>query len=106
MKKNTRLIMMQQEQNLQIDEFAKSVRAGESDDVEPFFNVYRAVAMSATAILGWRSCLNHGENFKIPDFRDPEERNTVRDDDLTPFPDENGNGATLPCALPVASEEN
>lgn len=71
-----------------------------ADDVEPFFDVYRSVAMSATAILGWRSCLNHGENFRIPDFRNAEERNAVRNDDLTPFPDENGNGITLPCALP------
>lgn len=71
------------------------------DGREPFFDVYRAVAMSATAILGWRSCLNHGENFKIPDFRDKADRDRVRDDDLTPFPDENGRGATLPCALPV-----
>ena len=67
---------------------------------EPFFDVYRAVNMSATAILGWRSCLNHGENFKVPDFRNKEEREAVRDDDLTPFPDENGEGATLPAALP------
>lgn len=71
------------------------------NDVDPFFDVYRSVAMSATAILGWRSCLNHGENFKIPDFRNKKERDKVRDDDLTPFPDENGNGITLPCALPL-----
>ncbi len=68
--------------------------------VDPFFDVYRSVAMSATAILGWRSCLNHGENLLIPDFRKKEERDFVRNDDLTPFPDENGNGITLPCALP------
>ena len=71
-----------------------------ADGIEPFFNVYRAVAMSATGILGWRSCLNHGENYKVPDFTNIEERNAVRNDDLTPFPDENGNGITLPCALP------
>ncbi len=65
-----------------------------------YFDVYKAAAMSAVAILGWRSCLNHGENFKIPDFRNKEDRDTVRNDNLTPFPDENGNGATLPCALP------
>lgn len=67
---------------------------------EPFFNVYRAVSMSATAILGWRSCLNHGENYKIPDFKNKEERDRIRDDNLTPFPDQEGNGITLPCALP------
>ena len=68
---------------------------------EPFFNVYRAAAMSAVGILGWRSCLNHGENMKIPDFRIKEERDAVRNDRLTPFPDSEGNGITLPCALPV-----
>ena len=52
--------------------------------------------MSATAILGWRSCLNHGENYRIPDFRNEEERRAVEKDDLTPFPDETGGGATLP----------
>ena len=70
------------------------------DGKEPFFDVYKGAAMSATAILAWRSCLNHGQNYKVPDFRDAAEREMVRDDDLTPFPDENGNGATLPAALP------
>ncbi|MCQ2428776.1 MAG: Gfo/Idh/MocA family oxidoreductase [Clostridia bacterium] len=74
------------------------------DGKEPFFDVYKGVAMSATAILGWRSALNHGENYKIPDFRIPAERDAVRNDDTTPFPDENGEGATLPCALPWPPE--
>lgn len=74
-------------------------------DGKPFyFDVYKAVSMSATAIIGWRSALEHGRNYLVPDFRIPEERNLVRWDDLTPFPDENGNGITLPCALPY--EEN
>lgn len=69
------------------------------DDAKPCFDVYQAVAMSTVGILGWRSCLNHGENFKIPDFRNKAERAAVRDDDLTPFPDAEGKGATLPCSL-------
>lgn len=76
------------------------------DGKEPFFDVYRGAAMSATAILGWRSCLNHGENFRIPDFKNKEDRDSVRNDDLTPFPDENGCGATLPCALPYEPAGN
>lgn len=67
---------------------------------QPFFDVYKGVAMSATAILAWRSCLNHGENYKIPDFTNKADRDAIRNDDATPFPDENGNGATVPCALP------
>lgn len=66
---------------------------------EAFFDVYRSVAMSAVGILGWRSCLENGKPYAIPDFRDPARRAAVRDDALTPFPDENGN-TTLPSALP------
>lgn len=68
------------------------------NDIEPFFNVYRGCAMSAVGILAWRSCMEDGKTYYIPDFTNPEERNKVRDDVLTPFPDENGN-VTLPCAI-------
>ena len=67
-------------------------------DVEPFFNVYRGCAMSAVGILAWRSCMEDGQTYYIPDFRDPEARAKIRDDVLTPFPDETGN-VTLPCAI-------
>ncbi len=65
------------------------------DDVHPFFDVYAACAMSACAILGWRSCLEGGRVYDIPDFKNAEERNKWRDDALTPFPDESGK-RTLP----------
>ena len=68
------------------------------DGIEPFFNVYRGVAMSATAILGWRSALSHGENFKIPDFSKEEERCIYENDTANPFPDAEGRGVTIPCA--------
>jgi len=64
----------------------------------PYFDVYRATMMSATAILGWRSAMNHGENLRIPDFRNDADRLLYENDADTPFPDENGNGATIPCA--------
>ena len=67
------------------------------NDKEPFFNVYRGVAMSAVGILGWRSCMEDGKTFRIPDFRVKSDRDAVRNDDLTPFPDEKGH-VTLPCA--------
>ena len=73
--------------------FLDYIRGGEP----PFFDVYRGCTMSAAAILGWRSCLENGKVFDIPDFRDKKQRDAVRGDDLTPFPDETGNGATLPC---------
>ena len=77
-----------------------------ANGVTPFFDVYKGVAMSATAILGWRSCLNHGENFRIPDFTKEEDRKEVENDDLTPFPDENGEGATLPPSTMYGKYDN
>ncbi len=70
------------------------------DGVDPFFDVYRSVAMSEVGILAWRSALHHGKNIKIPDFRKKSVRDRYRDDRETPFPDGEGNGATLPAALP------
>lgn len=74
------------------------------DGIEPFFNVYRAAEMSAAAVLGWRSCLNHGENYRIPDFRKEEERKLVENDDLTPFKKADGTGNTVPVALNIAED--
>lgn len=68
-------------------------------DKTPFFDVNRACAMSATSILAWRSCLENGKVYPVPDFSREEERNRYRDDFLTPFPDAEGK-VTLPCALP------
>jgi hypothetical protein len=67
----------------------------------PYFDVYKAVSMSAVGILGWRSSLEKGVEYKIPDFRNKEERDKYRDDDLTPYPDENGK-ATLPNSTKYA----
>ena len=53
----------------------------------PFFDVYCACTMAAVGILGWRSCLNGGAEYKIPDFRDEAQRRAVEDDDFSPFSD-------------------
>ena len=50
----------------------------------PDMDVYRSVAMSAVAILGWRSALE-GKEFEIPDFKDPAAREQYRNDDLSPW---------------------
>ena len=67
-----------------------------NEDVEPFFNVYRAVSMSATAIQALRSSFNNGKEYPIPDFCNEEERKLWENDNDSPFPDENGY-ATMPC---------
>lgn len=61
-----------------------------TDDIEPFFNVYRSVAMSAVAILGWKSVLNDGMCFNIPDFTNEAERKLFENDTASPFPDQYG----------------
>ena len=68
-----------------------------TEDVDPFFNVYRSAAMSAVGILGWRSALNGGKEYKIPDFTKEEDCLLYENDHLSPFPDENGK-TTMPCS--------
>ena len=63
---------------------------------EPNFDVYRATAMSATAIQAWRSVLNGSASYPVPDFRKKEDRLAYANDNLTPFVDDEGKGATLP----------
>lgn len=52
---------------------------------QPFMNVYRAAALSAMGILGWRSALNDSVQLDIPDFSKQEDRDRVRNDDLSPL---------------------
>lgn len=75
-------------------EFIRCVKNRE----EPFMNVYRAAAMSAVGILGWRSSLHNGAEYTIPDFRNEEERGAYEDDTLSPFLDENGE-RSYPCTV-------
>jgi predicted dehydrogenase len=62
----------------------------------PFLNVYRAVAMSAVGILGWKSALQGGAPFAVPDFADADARRAVADDHWSPFPEDAGPGQPLP----------
>lgn len=61
----------------------------------PYMDVYRSAALTSVGILGWRSILQDSVQLEIPDFRKKEERDRVREDDLSPFPNENGE-TTLP----------
>ena len=59
-----------------------------NDEYEPFFNVYRAAALSAAGILGWRSILDQCREYEIPDFTKEEERKPYENDFLSPFAEE------------------
>lgn len=63
------------------------------NDVQPFFDVYRSCAMSSVGILAWRSCLEHGREYKIPDFKNEADRKLWENDTLSPF------DSSYPCTM-------
>ncbi len=63
---------------------------------EPYFDVYKATAMAAMSILGWRSVLEGGTTQKIPDFRTEEARKQYENDTASPFPKADGS-VDIPC---------
>lgn len=69
------------------------------DRKTPFFTVYPAVSLSAAGIMGWMSVMDNGNCYEIPDFTDKKARAKWADHDKTPFPNEDGTGATWPCSI-------
>lgn len=67
-------------------------------EAEPFFNVYRAVALSATSIYAWYSALSGSCEFEIPDLSKKEDRDRVRNDFRMPFA-KRFDDLTLPCSV-------
>ena len=78
---------------LSIYDFVKYIEKGE----EPFWNVYRATAAASVAILAWRSIINGGHTYDVPDFRREEDKLKYENDTASPFPDENYH-ADIPCS--------
>jgi hypothetical protein len=76
-------------------EFARAIRSGR----QPFLNVYRGVAMSSVGILAWKSALEDGAPFDVPDFRKETSRRTVQDDHWSPWPKDAGPGQPPPSIL-------
>jgi predicted dehydrogenase len=75
--------------------FIESLQKGEQPP-HPF-DIYSAVAMSSTGILGFRSVMEGGKVYDIPDFRKEEDCKLYENDFLTPFYGYNGEKPTLPC---------
>lgn len=73
-------------------QFIESIRG----ECKPYFDVYRATAMASVGILGWRSCLEDGKPYRIPDFRNESDCTLYENDNDSPFPDENGYAALPP----------
>jgi len=75
--------------------FANAIRTGK----QPFFDVYRGVAMSAVGILAYRSALNNSNTIEIPDFRKESERDKYRNDHCNPDPTQKKKGDPWPSIL-------
>jgi predicted dehydrogenase len=64
--------------------FAEAIRTGKT----PYFDVYRAVAMSAVAIQGYKSAHEHGVPYEIPDFKNSlSAREKYKNDNWCPMPE-------------------
>lgn len=68
--------------------FANAIRSNK----QPFLDVYRGVAMSSVGILAWRSALEEGKSFDIPNFKKESERKKLENDHWSPFPSHAGPG--------------
>lgn len=69
--------------------FAKAIRTGK----QPYLDVYRGVAMSVVGILAWKSALQDGAPFAMPDFRKETDRRRVAKDTWSPFT------GSAPCSI-------
>jgi predicted dehydrogenase len=68
--------------------FAEAIRTGK----QPFLDVYRGVAMSSVGILAWKSALQEGQPFDVPDFSKERERKLCENDHWSPWPEHAGPG--------------
>jgi hypothetical protein len=75
--------------------FVECVNAGKQPP-HPF-DIYSATVMSSVGILAFRSVLEGGKPYDIPDFRLEEDRKLYENDYLTPFWGDDGSAPTLPC---------
>jgi predicted dehydrogenase len=76
--------------------FSEAIRTG----VQPYLDVYKGVAMSSVGILAWKSALENGKAFDIPDFTSETDRKKYENDNLCPFPDVEGT-SPMPCCTGV-----
>ena len=75
--------------------FVECIREGKQP--EHPFDVYSAIAMSSTAILGHRSMLEGGVPYDIPDMRNEDDRKKHENDRQSPFYGTDGTKPNIPC---------
>ena len=72
--------------------FAEAIRSGQ----QPYLDIYRALDMSICGIQAYRSALEDGAPYEVPDFRDEQVRSKYEDDHWSPDPARKGPGQPLP----------
>jgi len=72
--------------------FAQAIRSGR----QPYFDVYRGVAMSSAGIVAWKSALEEGTPYDIPDFRSDQDLKAYENDRWSPFPKDKAPGQPPP----------
>ena len=75
--------------------FANAIRSGEP----PYLDVYRGVTISSVGILAWKSALEEGGPFEVPDFADESSRSAYENDHWSPWPEHAGPGQPPPSIL-------
>lgn len=75
--------------------FANAIRSGQ----QPFFDVYRGVTLSSVGILAWKSALEDGRPFEVPDFSSEASRQAYENDHWSPWPEHAGPGQPPPSIL-------
>jgi len=72
--------------------FAQAIRTGK----QPYLDVYRGVAMSVVGILAWKSALQNGAPFEMPDFKKEASRRKHAKDTWSPFTGSAPSGTRFP----------
>jgi hypothetical protein len=72
--------------------FAKAIRKNKL----PYFDVYCGLEMAMVGIQAWRSCLENGAPFEIPDFREESVRKAYENDYWSPWPEHREPGQPPP----------
>lgn len=75
--------------------FIKAIK----ENKQPFLDVYRGVAMSSVGILAWKSALEDGAPFEVPDFSDESQRKAYEGDHWSPFTEESRINGPHPSIL-------
>ena len=55
------------------------------DNKQPYLDVYKATTMAAVGIQSFKSALENGAPYPIPDFKDIKQRDLYRNDSSSPF---------------------